>query len=164
MCAQLVQVNSSTQTKGDEGASTAGPGRKSCACPVRPGWDPTLIMSLYVIIILIRGQIWRDLILFLQDLQSNLCECQRLSRGDVVDYAPLTKLNEPFAATNTPRAHTTLTKEDEHVNLFCMHWEGSVHLLACKRAHQYSKPTRSSRTPSPRTCPLTSPPPWTPLR
>ena len=120
-------------------------------------------MSLYVIIILIRGQIWRDLILFLQDLQSNLCECQRLSRGDVVDYAPLTKLNEPFAATNTPRAHTTLTKEDEHVNLFCMHWEGSVHLLACKRAHQYSKPTRSSRTPSPRTCPLTSPPPWTPL-
>ena len=78
-------------------------------------------MSLYVIIILIRGQIWRDLILFLQDLQSNLCECQRLSRGDVVDYASLTELSEPFAATNTPRAHTTLTKEDEHVNLFCMH-------------------------------------------
>ena len=88
---------------------------------------------------------------FLQDLQSNLCECQRLSRSDVVDYAPLTELSETVAATNTLRAHTTLTKEDERVNLFRMHWEGSVQLLVCKRAHQYSKLTRSSQTPSPRT-------------
>ena len=91
--------------------------------------DALLIPGHCNTITLIQGQIWRDLILFLKDLQSNLCECQRLSRGDVVDYAPLTELNEPFVATNTPRAHTTLTKEDEHVNLFCMHWEGSVHLL-----------------------------------
>ena len=88
---------------------------------------------------------------FLQDLQSNLCECQRLSCSDVVDYAVLTKLGKTFAATNTPRAHAALTKEDEHVNLFSMHWEGGMQLLVCKRAHQCSKPTRSSRTPSPRT-------------
>ena len=88
---------------------------------------------------------------FLQDLQSNLCECQRLSCSDVVDYAVLTKLGNTFAATNTPRAHAALTKEYEHVNLFSMHWEGGMQLLVCKRAHQCSKPTRSSRTPSPRT-------------
>ena len=96
---------------------------------------------------------------FLQDLQSNLCECQRLSCSDVVDYAVLTKLGKTFAATNTPRAHAALTKEDEHVNLFSMHWEGGMQLLVCKRAHQCSKPTRSSRTPSPRTCDVWPDPP-----
>ena len=76
-----------------------------------------------------QGQIWRDLTLYLQDLQSDLCECQRLSRSDVVDYSQLTKLRVTFAATNTQRAHTALTYEDEHAILLSMCKEDDVQLL-----------------------------------
>ena len=66
---------------------------------------------------------------FLQDLQSDLCECQRLSRSNVVDYSPLTKLRVTFAATNTKCVHTELTKEGEHANFLSMCKEDDVQLL-----------------------------------
>ena len=100
---------------------------------------------------------------FLQDLQSNLCECQRLSRSDVVDYAPLTKLSETFAATNTLRAHTTLTKEDDRINLFRMHWEGSVQLLVCKRAHTNTPNSRDHLGPPLHAHDVAVSPSWGPL-
>ena len=62
-------------------------------------------------------------------MQSDLSECQRLTRSNVVDYSPLTKLRVTFVATNTKWVHTTLTKEDQHAIFLSMCKEDDVQLL-----------------------------------